>query len=388
MADLAKHVVFVCFYSPGDNTVGYRRCLYFANSLIALGLKVTYVTRVSPDYQAELINPKIRFVYAQAGGSVAEEGNARASSFRLLGKKYFGQLFHPWLFSSAKLFVRSLKEVEVLPSQQTVFIGSHPSWHAFLVAWALSRYHRGKLILDYRDLFSGSHLFSKNFIWFERVIERFFLKNSDAVITVSAPWLDYITHPRKYLVPNGFDSRVFSDVGNVSVQSNTIRYFGSISFADRVPAALIHLVRARVDLQFEFFGDCHLLKPLVKECNNVRFFGPVPYAVAIRKMCSAGANLIVSLPDHDVSRRGMLQTKAFEYMAAGRPILIVGDNSGSSATHALIRPSGLVYDIDDFYSGANLERPSSSIDRAYIQKFDRASLVVQIEQIIEEICAP
>jgi len=360
-----KNIVLVSFYSPGDLNVGYRRMLWWANELAAAGYSVYFVTLTEPNRSLEHIDKRIHFLWLYERKESQNRSKVKEGKAKDFVKRNFGQLFHPWIIETTKLFWCSRNGIlrELKPNETTI-IGSHPPWHSLLLSFMLKKYFKFNMIVDFRDLFAGSHLFGKKFFVLENWLQNVISRNSKALITVSNSWLSYFSHPNKYLIPNGYDVKTFSTSNADIVAHSVVRYFGTITFLDRVSMELVELIALNQDTCFEFYGDCDLLLNCLGNVENVSFYSQIPYSNAINLMKLSGANLLVGLPATDVSRSGMLQTKAFEYMAAKRPILYIGDKV--NPTFDLVAPSGLVIcHLDD------LANPRFPINHEYIESHSR-----------------
>jgi hypothetical protein len=362
---VAHKIIILSYYSPGDKNVGYRRMLYWANELADLNYSVTFVTLTEPDVTCEYVHQNIQFVWIKARTDAATNRTREKGPLQSFVKKHLGQLFHPWLFTIPQL-IRLVVRKKILNKKgdRSIIIASNPPWHPLLLGYVLSRWYQCRLVVDFRDLFADSHLFSKNFVIIERCVQRLILNQASDLITVSQSWLNYFNHPKKHLITNGYDENLFLKPPSERVLKNTICYFGTITFEDRINDELLSLLRDNTEFIFEFYGDCRMLESKVSSLENVYFFEYVDYSQAIKRMQNSTANLLLGLPSNDVSRSGMLQTKAFEYMRAKRPILFLGDQMNS--TYELVQPSGLIVSIDQIKKGY---RPQARTE--HIEKFSR-----------------
>jgi len=369
-----KNIVFLCLYSPGDKNVGYRRCLFFANAFARDGYRVHYITLNAPDYSGDFIEESICFHYVRQRDSIDQD---IPSLFKTLKRfvlvKLIGQLPDPRLLLVRKILQKiNLK----LCPKETILIGSHPPWVAFLITYLLSKKFGFTYILDFRDLFYGSHLFSKRLAFIERSLQKFFVSRAVLSVTVSRPWCGEISDDC-ILVSNGFDGRKFT--GNVTLnKTNIVRYFGSILHDDRVSDTLKDVILRNSSYNFEFYGNCELAFNILNGMENVKFYGFVPYEEAIGLMRSASFNLVLGASDIDVSRKGMLQTKIYEYMAARRPILYLGDRQ--SYQYRFLKKSNLVFDSLQPLSKGELQ-PNDE----YINQWSRSYSYEYLKKNIENL---
>jgi hypothetical protein len=377
---MTKKILIICWYAPGWKNVGFRRCLFWANSLSKLGYEITYLTNNRVKIDNETVHPNIEFL------SIVDrlpENNLRVNNWlRNFKRRFIPQIFDPKSIKIVNFYL--FKKFDSKKSFDAI-IASSPPMHTLLLGLLAKKYYNAPLLLDFRDLFAGSHLFAKWMYPFENYLQHKILSNGDKVITVSEPWLKCFPAHKRALIRNGFDADDFKSFVKVSdVSKNTIRYFGSISHPDRVSEAFINnIVSLSQRFKFEFYGDCELLKDLIPDGANVTFYSAVSYVDSIHLMKCAHANLLFGFSDNgDISREGMIQTKCYEYMAALRPILYFGPTDCS--TREICLPSGLVID-DVNYLQPNSIGHHQSADINYIQSFSRQHGLRNLVQLIADV---
>jgi hypothetical protein len=365
-----NNIVLVSLYSPGDENVGYRRMLFFANAFAERGYRVFFVTIKEPIFAGEEIDPKITFIFSRHRRKRLQKNllpNWSAKVFstlkKLVSKKVVGQLPDPRLLSIFS-FMSSVQksELSLIDKSKTLLIGSHPPWSALLFTRLMARKFGFDYCLDFRDLFYGSHLFADNFGWLEKVVQNWLCSNARLLTTVSRPWLDCFDHPNLKMVPNGYVGRYFEHP--IKSFDPEVRYFGSITFADRVNRELYLTISSNSDRIFEFYGDVSLIRDELSKFPNVRILGHVEYDKAISLMRRSHANILIGFEAEDISRRGMIQTKLYEYMAAKRPIYYIGPRDVPSFN--FVEPSGLVVKNINFDLGY-----IPSCNKKYIESWNR-----------------
>ncbi|MGF1794319.1 hypothetical protein L4D21_27750, partial [Photobacterium profundum] len=97
--------------------------------------------------------------------------------------------------------------LEGLNPDKTVIISTAPPWPSHLLAIYLSNLKKIPLYIDYRDPFSCNHMFSSNFSWLERSIDKRLCNKAKGVFTVSPSWVEYYRkfNENTWLLRNGYD---------------------------------------------------------------------------------------------------------------------------------------------------------------------------------------
>lgn len=223
---------------------------------------------------------------------------------------------------------------------------------AHLVGYRLKK--RGKArfwIADYRDLWTGSHMFCGMwpFSLIEKYMERKFNRLADRVTTVSEPLADYLRYNFKTkmvtVIENGFDKDDLNDLPSEPVFARNkvnIVYTGSIYPRFRDPSPLFAAVKSiknseyaylLADLEITFVGNNEAavieLAKQHKAVEYVKCQGMVGRRDALRMQRDAHALLF--LESDNLNAKGVLTGKLFEYMNSGTQIWGVGVTEKSSA---------------------------------------------------------
>ena len=244
-----------------------------------------------------------------------------------------------------------------------VVISTAPPWTCHYLAYLLVRSYKLKWFVDYRDQFSGNHLFSQKFAGVERYLDRLFCEKADLVLTVSPPMQQYyqdFTDSKKVLaVMNGYEEAHFADLPGNGSQAHSahdifrIRYFGKIT-ADRIMPAFWEALSRSVNadrIQVEIYGEAFLLESFLTArypglLSQVKLLDPVPHRIALKLMSCSDALLFTETSETEyASQRGVLTTKLFEYMACKRPI--IGVIAPETLAGNLIIGSGLAAVLTD-----------------------------------------
>lgn len=365
-----SNIVLVSLYSPGDKNVGYRRMLFFANAFAERGYKVFFVTINEPIMIGESVHPSVNFIFTKNREKTNRQAAIKKNNLKLftkikhlVSKVLIGQLPDPRLVSLFPIITAAKKsDISVIDRSRTLMIGSHPPWTALLVTKLLSKEFGFNYCLDFRDLFHGSHLFAKSFHGIEKIIQNWLCSNAKLLTTVSEPWSNYFSHPNVKVVPNGYISSLFK--APIFSFDPAIRYFGTITHTDRVNHEIFSLISSNPDAKFEFYGNVSFIGDELNKFPNVKVFDHIEYDKAISLMRKSRANILIGFKANDISRKGMIQTKIYEYMAARRPIYYIGPYDAPS--FSCVEPSGLLVDNLSFDEGY-----VPSCNESYIQSWDR-----------------
>lgn len=412
-----KKILIVAHYFPPMNSTGSRRPEALARFLKGLGHEVTVFTtqkaksppqatagaNPTPVIETNLFNTRMvsnipvqeeakvahtlqtsalmRFKQRHLNNTVGQMLDTRmpllvATWAKIVLNRLSGGRLHAWL--------NPLKGFDVV-------ISTAPPWTCHYLAYLLVRAYKLKWFVDYRDQFSGNHLFSQKFAGVEYYLDRLFCEKADLVMTVSPPMQQYyqdFTDPRKVLaVMNGYEEAHFANLPvNKSYAFSArevihIRYFGKIT-ADRTMPSFWEALSKSVNLhriQVEIYGEAILLENFLKAnypalLVRVKLLNPVPHRTALELMSTSHALLFSETSEtQHASQRGVLTTKLFEYMACQRPI--VGVIAPEALAGEIILKSGLgvvVSDrVDELLGWMNSLNMEVHPDSQFIQTFSR-----------------
>jgi glycosyltransferase involved in cell wall biosynthesis len=215
-------------------------------------------------------------------------------------------------------------------------------------AWALARLHRAPLIFEVRDLWPAfavatGVLRSRILIRLSEWLERFLYRRADHVIVNSPGFMPHLTgrgvpSARVTLVPNGADPRMFdpaSDGGafrrlHMLDKRFIVLYAGAHGQANDLGVVLEAAHRMLKDdrIAFVFVGDGKEKPALRRQAEalgltNVFFLPPVPKKDMAEVLAAADCGLAILQPLSLFATT--YPNKVFDYMAAGRPVLLAID---------------------------------------------------------------
>ena len=427
-------IAFIVHYFPPLNSSGARRVLAFSKYLGRFGHQVSVVTTRKHAYDGfltEALPTGCRVV--QLGSGTAEGADAARDApsptaggrsrlaTRVLGVRralmqVTGQLIDNRLPFALRFRGGGLSpEAEEVLSQADVIVSSHPPWPVHLAAWFASRRFGKPWVADYRDQWSGNHMYpgSAPSLFVERRLERRLLSRAAAVTVVSRPMEEHYRgyHASVTTIENGYDAEAFElaraaagqgarRAGSSEARQRTLRFLGSVS-RNSIPRNVFAAMRAlpagvRAALRVEFYGDWRLLARVVTAeypdlAGAIVFERAVPHERALRLMLEADGLLFAETSSFDsLSARSVLTSKLFEYMAAERPI--VADIDPATLAGGVIVRSGLGLSVsrDPATLGAALTelvagRESTCPDWEYIRSFSREEQTRRLEALLQRV---
>lgn len=308
-----------------------------------------------------------------SGGAVSSEGPQSAA--RTLGwraRLLYIDFFHfpDFAVGWTRPAVRAGREL-VRNWKPEVILASGAPWTAFVVARDLAAYARVPWVADLRDLWSDNHT---TFVsgWrmrtFDALYERRVLRTASALVTVSEPLAARLrarySGKRVAVVMNGFDAddyrpdAVTTDArqgrisggpqlrGSRSHTTLRLVYTGEVNRnmlplldglellgedARAVQVEIVGHLNRDVRERYQALAEAHGV------ADRFTWLPSVPHAEAARLQQHADVLLLFIHATQDDA--GVYTGKLFEYVGAGRPILVIGSTTGVAA--ALVCQRGL-----------------------------------------------
>jgi glycosyltransferase involved in cell wall biosynthesis len=253
----------------------------------------------------------------------------------------FRKMSYLW-FSVAALFAcLRLKKVDIV-------LGTSPPISQALTALVAAKILRKPFLFEVRDLWPdfpiALNLIRNRFmIELFRRIERFLYRESSHIVINSPGFLSPLkskgVDTRKIsLVPNGVDVTMFDRPRHTERlrrvlgldRKFTILYAGAIGIANDLDTLIeaAHQLREEKDIVFLLIGDGIMLNSIKSKCDrlnlvNVKFLSTRPKChmrefVGLADLCYAG---LIKCPVLHTT----YPNKVFDYMAAGKPVLLALD---------------------------------------------------------------
>lgn len=220
-------------------------------------------------------------------------------------------------------------------------------------------------IADFRDPWTDIYYYKEFYHTFparllDRHYEKTVLTNADKIITVGETLKKILSSKatgicdKTFVLANGYDEDDFKGIQPVEPDIFTITYTGTLSQAYPLTGfaeALKKLTDSGITLRLRFVGTVSpeqkkLILSYVPE-NIIEFIAYASHPEAIQYMVSSSALLLI-IPDHK-SNKSIVTGKLFEYLASGRPVVLIGPKDGDAAEIIGRTGGGLIagYDTND-----------------------------------------
>jgi glycosyltransferase involved in cell wall biosynthesis len=226
--------------------------------------------------------------------------------------------------------------------------GTSPPIFQGVTAWALARIKGAKFLFEVRDLwpkFAIAVGVLKNpiLIFLSEWLERFLYHRADQVMVNSPGFLGPVTSAgamRVKLIPNGADPSMFdpNDDGTTFRQTNKLKnkfialYAGAHGMSNDLNVILdsANLLSDMNNIHIVLLGDGKekpALMARAKEMNltNVTFLPSVPKTEMASAL--AGADVCIAILKPLEEYKTTYPNKVFDYMAAGRPVILAIDGA-------------------------------------------------------------
>lgn len=359
---VSKKVLIITSHFPPDRHVGARRPAKLAKYLPIYGWMPVILTVPINEYNYEpdesLLEdlPNDLKIYRVSGGAaknrkedvfVQKPEKLSSKILSKIGSKAFPGYSIRWILNSFREGIRIVKKEQI-----NLIFSTEPHSEPRVVALFLSIYTGKKFVCDFRDPTRGilyRHLF------FEEIVMLILLKlalwRANAVVSISNVLRQRLIevgcslNRNKYVtIYNGFDEEDYSDVQHsFNEKAFTIMYVGSWGgqrnpkfFLDAVEDLLLRNKGLQGKIKIIFVGWVKInnerdkqvelwLKERISKgilSTTVELRGYLPYTQALNEMQKADV-LLACNSERDI-RKGCLESKFFEYLRAGKPILGLG----------------------------------------------------------------
>ncbi|MBQ7194942.1 MAG: glycosyltransferase family 4 protein [Bacteroidales bacterium] len=424
-----RRVLIISYYWPPAGGSGVQRWVKFAKYLPQMGWQPVVYTPSNPSYQtldknlgreippeAEIIRTPIWEPYGawkRFDRSGAKELNpihgGRKTLKQRLSLLIRANLFIPdprvsWVKPSVKFLARYLRKN---PVEAIITTGPPQSMH--LIGRRLSIKTGLPWIADFRDpwtdIFYFKHLpLTGAARRKQENLELEVLRDATAVVAVSpAVQKDFAlkTMTPVHLITNGFDPEdyAFEAMGDGFFN---ITHTGQFSLAG-IPENLWKAIAELCDEDADFAGkvrirlcgqtDSEVLESIAEAglSKKIVNLGYKPHLTAIREQKAAGMLILPLRKDPEYAK--VLPGKLFEYLAAGRPILGIGQKNGAMATVLEDTGAGVTCEWDDvqgakqfiskiwriWRSGRQYSAPSG------IDRYSRRNVTAQYVKLLNSI---
>lgn len=379
---------------------GGTRHAEFARHLVAQGHRVTVIA-----------SPVSYLTGGQqaTGGAPLPEGLTilRAATYHALHRSFGHRLLSFLSFTASSFFLGlGVRHVDLV-------WGTTPPIFQAVTAWALARLKRARFLLEVRDLWPAfavevGVLRNRLLITASEWLERFLYKKADVLIANSPGFVSHI-HERSgrmaELVPNGADETMFDPEADGAAFRQRhglqgkflVLYAGAHGLSNDLGVALTAAaqLRDRPEIRVVLLGDGKdkpALQARASEMglDNLVFLPPVSKAQMAEALAAADACLAILKPLKLYAT--VYPNKVFDYLAAGRPILLAIDGvirqvveaAGAGIFVPPGDPAALAAAIRQLAADPQQARAMGRAGRAYLQAhFSRGALARQLQTIVE-----
>jgi hypothetical protein len=193
-------------------------------------------------------------------------------------------------------------------------------------------------VADLRDLWSDNHNypFSGWRLFLDKKIERFVLKDAKVIVTVNNSWVKILERKFEQPIFCIENACKFSKRDSYQHQIHKIRLssLGPIYPGDHNLKQLLSLligIQAQIDahISFDIYGDLdatnkRLIETYQPSDLEINFFNRVSHEESWRIQCNSDI-LVLFTWETDFYSEGHIPLRSYEFLASGRPIIIMSD---------------------------------------------------------------
>lgn len=293
--------------------------------------------------------------------------------------------------------------------------GSSPPLFQGVTALWLARIKRVPFLFEVRDLWPAfaiavGVLRNRTLILMSEWLEKMLYRNADQVVVNSPGFREHVRQRgagKIALVPNGVEAAMFDPENsgtsfrraNHLEQCFIVLYAGAHGMSNDLDVVLeaANRLRERENVVFVLLGDgkekpALMAKAAAMDLSNVRFLPPVPKQDIPNAIAAADACIAILKPIE--AYKTTYPNKVFDYMAAGRPVLIAIDGVIRSVVEGagagLFVPPGdaeaLADAVCQLEQNPDLRMRQGRAGRKVVSEgFDRPLLAARMLQVMEEL---
>ena len=356
-----KTVLIITYYWPPSGGSGVQRWLKFTSYLGSFGWHPIILTPENPQFSShdpslenevhpdtEVLKLPIWEPYHLVSKNQLKQGSTSTSTSSWM-KFVRGNLILPdprifWKRPAVRFLKEYLKTRHV-----DAIITTGPPHSMHLIGKRIHKKLGIPWVVDFRDPWSTWDMLDEFHTGalargYHRRLEKGVVKTADAVITVSPAWAKELSD--RYRAPvevitNGYDPVDFQNTEPSRPEKFRLMHFGLINEFRHVPALWEALAEVREKnpamedmLEVQLYGvmDDQLKRWFLEECpvkSCVKLHEPVSHEKVLELYCEAAVLLLFMNKSENAA--GHIPGKLFEYLAAERPILALGDPRGDTA---------------------------------------------------------
>lgn len=400
MAERKLHILLIHQAFVDIEEAGGTRHAEFARHLVVSGHRVTVIA--SPvSYLTGRVRGKFE-APPPPGLTIL-----RAYAYRALHRSFFHRLLNFFSFTvSSFLIGMKVRQVDLV-------WGTSPPLFQAASAWLLARLKGAPFLLEIRDLWpafavAAGVLRSRSLIGASEWLEHFLYRRADQLVINSPGFREHVTArggERIEVVPNGADAAMFDpaaagagfrDIHGLEGEF-VVLYAGAHGLSNDLSVVLeaADLLREEKKIAILLLGDGKDKPTLVEKAAelqlpNLQFVDPLPKQDMAEALAAADACLAILKPLE--LYKTVYPNKVFDYMAAGRPVLLaidgvirmVVEEAGAGVFVPPGQPAALAEAIRDLFGRSVEAKRMGLAGRAYLeQHFDRSRLAAAMEKVIE-----
>lgn len=331
----------------------------------------------------------------------------RSSVYRAHHKSFIHRMlaFFSFMLSSFQTGL-GVKDVDL------VWGTSPPIFQGF-TAWLLARLKGAKFLFEVRDLWpqfaiAVGVLKSPLLIRLSERLESFLYRSADRVIVNSPGYVSHVERRggrRVELVPNGADPSMFDPsargteyrLAHGLAEKFVVMYAGAHGMSNDLDMVLeaARLLQDLARVQIVLVGDGKEKPALQKQAaarglSNVSFLPPVPKSGMSEALAAADACLAILKPLEEY--KTTYPNKVFDYMAAGRPVVLAIDGVIRDVVEAAGcgffaqpgEPAALAGAIRKLAAHPDASRSMGLSGRRYLeQNFSREQMAARLAALLE-----
>ena len=398
------HILLIHQAFAALNEAGGTRHHELAIYLAAQGHKVTVIASPVSYLTGEAGAGQMRWLQRQDGG----EGVTilRAFTYRGLHKSFVHRVFSFVSFMLSSFIIGlGVKKVDLV-------WGTSPPIFQALTAWALARIKRVRFLFEVRDLWpefaiAVGVLDNPVLIATSRWLERFLYRQADRLMVNSPGFIEYIEAQggeNIALIPNGADADMFdpaldgADFRREHGLDNKFvaLYAGAHGMSNDLEVVLrsASILREDTDIVWVLLGDGKE-KPLLQlraaelGLRNLYFIPPLPKQSMRHALAAADACIAILKPVE--MYKTVYPNKVFDYMAAGRPLVLAIDGvvreaveeAGAGLFAQPGEPQAVAQAVGKLAADPDKARKMGLAGRAYLEEhFDRRKLAAELEELM------
>jgi glycosyltransferase involved in cell wall biosynthesis len=333
----------------------------------------------------------------------------RAYTYPALHRSFIHRVFSFLSFMLSSLLIGfRVREVDLV-------WGTSPPIFQGATAWALARLKRTPLLFEVRDLWPAfavavGVLRQPALIWASEWLERFLYRQADQVMINSPGFQAHVLAQGAQsvaLIPNGADIAMFDPQadGTPFRQEHELEnkfvalYAGAHGMSNDLDVLLAaaDLLRNRPEIVLVLLGAGKekgrlMARAAALSLPNIHFLAPIPKTAMHQALAAADACIAILKPIPLYAT--VYPNKVFDYMAAGRPVVLAIDGVIREVVEAAEAgifvppgdPGALAAALETLAADQSKRRRLGMNGRHYLEAhFDRAALADQLAALVESL---